>query len=281
MKPRTMLLTGFLATVGLLIAVQLIAPVAQAAPAVQVPDAVFLADLTWTEVRDKIAAGTTTIIFPTGGTEQNGPHMILGKHHVIIEHAAEQIARRLGNALVAPVLDYVPEGNVDPPSGHMRYAGTITLPNEYFMKVTEYAARSFKAHGFTDIVLLGDSGGNQRGLAAVAELLNEEWAGSGVRVHHVPEYYIAAFQPPGEFFQWLEAQGETPEDIGSHAGILCTAQLLAIDPSTVRADKIAGSDPANGVRGDPRRATAAYGEKGVEFKIEAAVTRIREMVAAR
>ena len=241
----------------------------------------FLEELTWTEVRDAIGSGVNAVIVPTGGTEKNGFHMIMGKHNVHSKAGAKLMAERLGNALVAPVLDYVPEGNVDPPSGHMRYAGTITLPNEYFMKVTEYAARSFKAHGFTDIVLLGDSGGNQRGLAAVAELLNEEWAGSGVRVHHVPEYYIAAFQPPGEFFQWLEAQGETPEDIGSHAGILCTAQLLAIDPSTVRADKIAGSDPANGVRGDPRRATAAYGEKGVEFKIEAAITRIREMTAAR
>lgn len=246
----------------------------------QAPDTVFLAELTWTEVRDAIAAGATTVIFPTGGTEQNGPHMVLGKHHVIVEYTAEQIARRLGNALVAPVLDYVPEGNVDPPSGHMRYAGTITLPNEYFMKVTEYAARSLKVHGFTDIVLIGDSGGNQRGLAAVAEMLNEEWAGTGVRVHHVPDYYISGFRPQGEFFQWLESQGESPDDIGSHAGILGTSKLLALDPSLIRTDKLAGNDPDNGVRGDPRRATAAQGERGLELKIEAALRQIRELMAA-
>ena len=87
--------------------------------AAEVPDTVFMEELTWTEVRDAIRAGKTTIIFPTGGTEQNGPHMVLGKHNFIVKHAAEQIARRLGNALVAPVLAYVPEGNIDPPSGHM------------------------------------------------------------------------------------------------------------------------------------------------------------------
>ena len=83
---------------------------ASSALAAEVPDTVFIEELTWTEVRDAIKAGKTTIIFPTGGTEQNGPHMVLGKHNFVVKHAAEQIARRLGNALVAPVLAYVPEG---------------------------------------------------------------------------------------------------------------------------------------------------------------------------
>src|SRR6187402_3609416 len=123
---------------------------ASSAIAAEVPDTVFIEELTWTEVRDAIKAGKTTIIFPTGGTEQNGPHMVLGKHNFIVKHTAEQIARRLGNALVAPVLAYVPEGELNPPSGHMLFPGTITLPEEYFMKVTEYAARSFRVNGFRD-----------------------------------------------------------------------------------------------------------------------------------
>jgi creatinine amidohydrolase len=148
--------------------------VASSTLSAEIPDTVLLEDLTWTEVRDAIKAGKTTIIFPTGGTEQNGPHMVLGKHNFIVKHTAEQIARRLGNALVAPVLAYVPEGNIDPPSGHMQYPGTITLPDEFFMKVTEYAARSFRVNGFKDIVLIGDSGQNQKGLQSVASLLNKE-----------------------------------------------------------------------------------------------------------
>ncbi|MGH9387988.1 MAG: creatininase family protein, partial [Vicinamibacteria bacterium] len=94
--------------------------IALAAP----PDTVFLEELTWTEVRDFLAAGKTTVIVASAGNEQNGPHMVLGKHEYIVRHAAERIARELGNALVAPIVTYVPEGAVDPPSGHMRYPGT-------------------------------------------------------------------------------------------------------------------------------------------------------------
>src|SRR5918994_708122 len=142
-------------------------------------NSVYIEELTWTEVRDAIAAGTTTVILGTGGTEQNGPHMVLGKHNFIIHHTAGEIAKRLGNALVAPVVAYVPEGSVDPPSGSMRFAGTITLPDEYFVKLAEWAARSFKVHGFTDVVFIGDNTGNLPGLKTVAERLNKEWTGSG------------------------------------------------------------------------------------------------------
>ena len=116
-------------------------------------DSVFLEELTWTEVRDAVQAGKTTVIIPTAGTEQNGPHMILGKHNITVKYTAGEIAKQLGDALVAPVVAYVPEGSIDPLSGHMRYPGTITLPEEYFMKLLEYAARSFHAHGFLDIAL--------------------------------------------------------------------------------------------------------------------------------
>ena len=146
----------------------------------QGPDTVFLEELTWTEVRDALAEGRTTVIIPTGGTEQNGPHMVLGKHNYVVRHKAGEVARRLGNALVAPVMAYVPEGDVDPPSGHMRFPGTITTPPGVFEQVLEFAVRSLKQHGFLDIALLGDSGGNQASQAAVAERLNSEWAGHGV-----------------------------------------------------------------------------------------------------
>jgi len=245
----------------------------------EIPDTVFVEELTWTEVRDAIKAGKTTIIFPTGGTEQNGPHMILGKHNFIIKHTAEQIARRLRNALVAPVLAYVPEGDLDPPTSHMRYPGTITLPHEYFMKVTEYAARSFKVNGFKDIVLIGDSGPNQKGLQVVAEMLNKEWATTGVRVLFIPDYY---YEDNG-FRPWLRSQGETPESIGTHAGISDTSQLMALNPKWIRNDKLApgGDRSVTGVSGDPTRASIAYGKKGLEFKIEGAITQIQKLMAER
>ena len=130
------------------------------AASAQTPDTVFLERLTWEEVRDAMAAGKTTIIIPTGGTEQNGPHMAIGKHNVRVTANAERIARMLGNALVAPTIAYVPEGNIDPPGGHMRFPGTISIPDPVFRQVLEYAARSLKQHGFRDIVFIGDSGPN-------------------------------------------------------------------------------------------------------------------------
>ena len=142
----------------------------------QSPDTVFLEELTWTELRDLVKSGKTTIIVPIGGTEQNGPHMALGKHNRRVHLLSEKIARALGNALVAPVIAYVPEGGVNPPTEHMRFPGTITVPEEAFEKILESAARSFKLAGFRDIVFLGDHGGYQRDEKAVAARLDREWA---------------------------------------------------------------------------------------------------------
>ena len=148
--------------------------------------------MTWTEVRDAIAAGRTTVIVPVGGTEQSGPHMALGKHNVRARVLAGRIATQLGNALVAPVVAYVPEGDVAGASGHIRFAGTISVTPEAFRGVLDGAARSFRRAGFRDIVLIGDHGGYQSDLAAVAAKLNREWSATKVRVHFIPEYYKAA-----------------------------------------------------------------------------------------
>src|SRR3954453_12941770 len=128
----------------------------------------YIEDLTWTELRDLIAAGKTTGIVPVGGTEQNGPHMAIGKHNVRVRLLAGRIATGLGNALVAPVLPYVPEGTIDPPTAHMRFPGTITTPQNAFDKVLEYAARSLARHGSRDIVFIGDHGSFQKDISLVA-----------------------------------------------------------------------------------------------------------------
>lgn len=178
--------------------------VAVGASPAKAQDSVFLEELTWTEVRDKIHAGTTTVIIPTGGTEQNGPHMILGKHNYRVKFTAGEVAMRLGSALVAPVIAYVPEGNIEPPSGHMWAPGTISLSPELFAKVVEHAACGFAAHGFTDIVLIGDSGDNQAPLQAVAKLLTQEWATKPVRVFYVAAYYDSLTR---DFAEWLQSHG--------------------------------------------------------------------------
>ena len=239
----------------------------------QTPDTVFLEELTWMEVRDAVGAGTTTVIVPTGGTEQNGPHMVLGKHNYLVKYKAGEIARRLGRTLVAPVMAYVPEGDVDPPTGHMRFAGTITTPPEVFAQVLEFAARSLRQHGFRDIALIGDSGGNQAAQQAVAESLNREWASTPTRLHHVTAYY------PGPGDDWLKAQGETDEDVGSHASIHDTASLLFLNPSMLRRDRLGfgAAGDGSGLVGNAARSTAAYGEQILAMQIEAAVQQIAEL----
>lgn len=245
----------------------------------QTPNTVFLDELTWFEVREAIDSGTTSIIIPTAGTEQNGPHITLGKHNSRMKVASERIARTLGNTLIAPVMAYVPEGQIDPPSGHMSKAGTISIPPEVFHSLIEYTARSLKAHGFTDILLIGDSGPNQPVMAEVSQQLNEEWRNDVARVHFVSEWYSAVSRFSAEV---LIPRGETEETIGFHAGISDTALSMAMAPQDVRINKMSpgkGMD-IDGVSGDPTRASYEIGVEAYDFLFDAAIAQISELMAS-
>jgi creatinine amidohydrolase len=230
---------------------------------------VFLEDLTSPELHALIAAGSMLAIVPTGGTEQNGPHMVLGKHNYIVRHAAGEIARRLGNAVVAPVIAHVPEGNIEPPSGHMQYAGTISIPERVFEALLEHTVRSLRAHGFKLICLVGDSGGNQPAQARVAHKLNREWRQAAARVLHVADYYGKNGQP-----EWLKERGETDRTIGGHAGIRDTSELLFVHPGGVRRERLKPGSSESGWDGDPLRASSERGAALLELKINAAVKQI-------
>jgi creatinine amidohydrolase/Fe(II)-dependent formamide hydrolase-like protein len=246
-------------------------------PALAEPVAVELEDLTWTELRDRVASGSTTILVPIGGTEQNGPAMTLGKHNRRVKVLAEQIAQRLGRTLVAPVIAYVPEGTLQPPTAHMRFPGTITIPNSAFEATLESAARSFRLHGFKDIVLLGDHGGYRGSLQRVADKLDREWRGQA-RVHALPEYY-SAFE--ADYTHALAAKGFGSEEIGTHAGLADTALTLALAPDAVRADRLAADrfQASDGVHGKPSRATAELGRIGANLIVERSVEAIRRALA--
>jgi creatinine amidohydrolase/Fe(II)-dependent formamide hydrolase-like protein len=255
----------------------LTAPVA----AQSAPNSVFIEALTWEEIRDEIAAGKTTIIIPTAGTEQKGPHMAMGEHKFVMEYTMDQVARVLGNALVSPIMTYVPEGNWgDDASGHMRMPGTITLPEDWFREVLVHTAKSHAAGGFTDIVFIGDSGGNQRGMSAVTDQLNQEWAGTGVRAHFIGDYYAKSSE---DITAYLKARGYTDDQIGSHAGMTDTSQMLFVNPQHVRMERAApgGGFEGSGVSGDPTRATAALGEAQLRIKIDNALAQIRASIGSR
>src|SRR5438477_11356670 len=152
-------------------------------------DTVFLEEMTWMEVRDAMRAGKDTVIVATGGMEQNGPYLAAGKHNYVLRATTEAIARKLGNALVAPIVPFVPEGDIEPASSHMKYPGTISLTEETYRRLLVDICASFRAHGFANIVLIGDSGGNQEGMKTVADELNAKWTAGKSRVHFIPEYY--------------------------------------------------------------------------------------------
>ncbi|HEY8244863.1 MAG TPA: creatininase family protein [Casimicrobiaceae bacterium] len=250
------------------------AALAAAAASAHAAPSVFVDDLTWTELRDRIASGATTVIVPVGGSEQNGPHMALGKHNARARALAERVALALGDTLVAPVVAYVPEGNLAPPTGHMRFPGTVTVPTAAFEATLESIAQSYKLAGFRDIAFVGDHGGYQSSLQAVAQRLNRAWAKSPVRAHAIVEYYRAA---EADFAAALRARGYSAQEIGSHAGLADTSLALAVDAALVRPDKLAEPPrAADGTYGDPRRASAELGVLGVNAIVERTVEAIRQ-----
>jgi creatinine amidohydrolase/Fe(II)-dependent formamide hydrolase-like protein len=236
-------------------------------------DKIDLSEMTWVDVRTAIEHGYTTVIVPSGGLEQNGVHMIIGKHDRIVRSAAHRIAAALGRTLVTPVVSYVPEGGYDPPEGHMRYPGTIGVPEDVFAGTLEGIARSLKTAGFKTICFIADHGGSARAQREVARRLNLEWGNLRVKVVDVTDYYADAPQ-----VTWLQAEGESLQSIGSHAGIVDTSELLAVRPDGVdlsRLEPAAMRVEGTGGSGRPERASPERGQTLLAMRIDAATRQIR------
>lgn len=243
------------------------------APVQAAPNNYFMEEMTWMEIRDRMQAGSNVVIIPTGGIEQNGPHLVTGKHHTIVRYTAGEIARRIGNAMVAPVVDFVPNGRIDPPEGHMQFPGTVSVNDETFALLLEDVANSMKQHGFRLICFIGDHGGSQNVQARVAQRLTEEWQSSGVRVLHVGNYYARNKQD-----KWVENMGIKVPNPQAHAGFNDTSELLALDAQSVR-ETMRGRYTEHdyksiGAMGDSTLATANYGRQLLNLKIQAAVEQI-------
>lgn len=235
-----------------------------------------LANLTWTEIHNAVENGYRTVIVPTGGTEQNGPFVILGKHHLVIDYTSHAIARTLGETLVAPVMDYVPEGETGPkPTGHMQFAGTLSIPEAVFESVLEHTARSLRVHGFREIYFLGDSGGNQASQKRVAKKLMTEWSGKGIRVASLDQYYAANGQ-----FTSLQEAGYKDQQIGWHSGMRDTSEVLTLDPRSVRITKrnVLDGHP-QGFSGAASEASAKIGKKMLALKVSTGVAQVRALRA--
>jgi creatinine amidohydrolase len=239
------------------------------------PNTLQMADMTWVEVRSAIRRGYTRVIVPSGGIEQNGPHMVLGKHDYIVGWSANEMAKQLGQTLVAPVVSYVPEGDYDPPTGHLRFPGTIGISEQAYGLVLEGIARSLKAGGFKTICLIADHAGSLKAQSEVAKRLTQEWAAQGVKVLDVSDYYADAAETA-----FLKSLGESEDTIGQHAGIADTSELMSVRPEGVDLSRIPlfASEPT-GVSGDPSKATTERGRSLLNIKILGAIRQIRALEA--
>jgi creatinine amidohydrolase/Fe(II)-dependent formamide hydrolase-like protein len=237
-------------------------------------DTLFIEDMTWMEVRDALKAGKDTAIVAAGGIEQNGPYVVTGKHNVVLRATTRAIADRLGNALIAPIIGFVPEGDYEPPTDHMKYPGTIGVSEETFRRLVADVCSSLRATGFKHLILIGDHGLDQDGLEAVAADLSKKWAGGKTSIHFIKEYY----DEDDDVARWLATQGLKETDEGLHDSFMMEAQMMTVDPATVRMKErlAAGKFRINGVDLAPAEKTIEWGRKIVTYRTDRSVAAIRK-----
>lgn len=251
-------------------------------------------NMTWTEVRDAIAAGKTTAIYYAGSIEQSGPGFALGKHVIVARYLAPKIAAQLGNALVYPTMPFAPTGNggyigegvIDPAQkdGHMRFAGSVNLSEQTFGAVARDVALSAISAGFKNIVLMCDHGGEaQSQLETLAETMNKEWGPKGIHVYYVPDIYFK------EKELMKEVMRKHGWPIDEHGGTDDTSETLYIDRMVngphgkwIRPNKLVNGleGDGTGVIGDQTKATLKMGKIFTDAKVTFAVNQIRQLIAA-
>jgi creatinine amidohydrolase/Fe(II)-dependent formamide hydrolase-like protein len=257
-------------------------------PAAQDQPVVDIELLTWPEIYKAIhEQGKTTAILFDGGTEQRGPQGVTGAHNFIAHATADAIARKLGNALVAPVIPYsVNRANPELP-------GTIGISGPVFAEINEQVTEQLIANGFKNVVLIGDHGGGQKEIKEVAEKLDAKYAGKGIRVVYSDGPYTKAND---EFFAWLDKNGYPAS---THAGIPDTSEMLYLEGNQkwIRKELLptALGDPPhkpgehpdpnakrvnNGISGDARRSSYELGKRFIDLKIEDGVAQIQELLKA-
>src|SRR4029079_7598843 len=227
------------------------------------PDTVWMEDMTWMDVRDAVKSGKTTVIVSTGGSEPNGPWLALGKHNFVLKANCDAIARKLGNALCAPIVKFVPEGDIEKKTSHMASPGTISMREDTFRAVLRDTAESLQSHGFKNIIFIGDSGGNQAGQKAIAEELTRKWAGKALALH------LAAYYDYASGAKYMEGQGineNKPDNM--HDDPIITLNMFIDDPNSVRwSDRVKENKATiNGHSIADKAKATAEARKIVEFR---------------
>ena len=246
-------------------------------------DSVWIEELTYLEVRDAMKAGKTTALIVTGSTEQNGPYLVGAKHNIVLRQTGEAIARKLGNALVAPIVP-IEAGN--PENKYLEW-GSLYFTADTFKAVVRDMTTSLKSQGFKNIILIGDSGGDTEGLKAVAQELTAKWNGTP-GVYHIPEYYnwSQPAVPGGPTVRQFTTENGIPEKFdsdGIHDDYGLTSVLMAGNPKNVRLEQriAANKTTINGISIVPKEKTIEFGRKVVEWRANIAVEAIKKALATR
>ena len=239
-------------------------------------DSVWIEELTMIEVRDLIAGGKTRALILTGGIEQNGPYLATGKHNYVLQAMGESIARQMGETLIAPIVTLEP-GN---PEREGISPGTVYLSRETYKAVLKDMATSLKNQGFTDVFIMGDSGGNQTPMREVTEELTASWAEQTAKVYFIPEYYNY-----GDVQTFLEEElGIHEVSEGLHDDYYISSIMMNADVNSVRTNERikAGKFTINGVSLAPVDKTLANGRRIIQFRTDATTAAMwRAMSEAR
>src|SRR5215472_8167010 len=197
---------------------------AQAAQPMNVKDIVEIEMLTHSEISNKIHnEGKTSVLIVTGGTEERGPHDVLGGHTIMARNKGIEIARKLGNALVAPVLPIAVQAtglreNSNTPGG-------VQMPPDVFKTVQIAEIESMAMNGFKDIFLMGDHGGGQQQIREAAEESDKKLAPSGVRVYYISDFYNKTHDDIDMYLY------EHKLPIGGHGAMMETSEMLLFEPA--------------------------------------------------
>jgi creatinine amidohydrolase/Fe(II)-dependent formamide hydrolase-like protein len=240
-------------------------------------DTVWLEKMTWMDVRDAMKAGKKTIIIPTGGIEPNGPWLTLGKHNWVLETNCEAIAKALGDALCAPVVKFVPEGGIEPKTGHMTTMGTISLSQATYEALLTDIGASLKAHGFDKIFFIGDSGGNMKAAGVVSQKLSDAKTIAAV----IPEYYN--YDDVEKLLRDKGVLKQKDPNEGLHDSVGITLNILASHPSEVRLDERIKTNTATlaGVSFADKAANQKLAQEVIAFRTKVTVDAIKKVIAAK
>lgn len=243
--------------------------------------------MTWPELKHAIHdEGKDTALIFNGGTEQRGPQGVAGAHTLIARVLGREIALKLGNAILAPVIPF----SLNRASAEL--PGTIGISSAVFAQLNEELAEQMIANGFRNVVLMGDHGGGQKELAEVSKKLDAKYSPKGIRVVYCGDVYEKVGT---DFNKWLE---DHKLPVGSHASIKDTSELwyLGGDQGWIRKDQIATAvgpaprkpgeprDPKavnNGISGDARQSSPAIGKVISEMKVNYAVAQIRQLLGTQ